>query len=176
MDGPGGVLLAVDLLTKRVETVDAGATVVALWVDSGGRVWYADDARKMLGSYDPSTHRLDESSLPRAGRVVSLVTDGAGTLWVGTDAGEAIPVRPNGVGTTLRIANLRRLAVDQTGRAWYFASSALSSVFAPLSDLAGLQVAPPNLLGPAFDGLGSVWLADAPTGSFYIVTRTAERQ
>jgi streptogramin lyase len=176
--GPGGTLLAVDLSTKRLESVDVGATAVnGLWVDSAGRVWYADDARKMLGSWEPATRHLSESLLPRAGNVVSLVTDGAGTLWVATDAGEAIPVRPNGAGTTLRIGGLLRVSVDPSGRAWYFAATTAGSAFAPLSDLAGLQIAPNNLAGPAFDSAGSVWLADASGGAFYIVTnKTAERQ
>ena len=176
--GPGGTLVAVDLSTKRLESVDVGVVAVdGLWVDSGGRVWYADDARKMLGSYDPATHHLYESPLPRAGNIVSLVTDYAGTLWMATDAGEAIPVRPAGIGTTLRIAGLLRVTVDASGRAWYFAATGAGSTFAPLSDLAGLKIAPANLAGPAFDSVGSVWLADAAGAAFYIVTNgSAGRQ
>ena len=175
--GPGGTLLAVDLSTKRLSSVDVGATAInALWVDSGGRVWYADDARKMLGSYDPATHKLSERLLPRTGNVISLVTDGAGTLWVATDAGEAIPIRPTGDGATLRIAGLLRLTVDSGGRAWYFASVDAGSALAPLTDLAGLQVAPAGLSGPAFDSAGSAWLADARGGVFYIVTNGGGRQ
>jgi len=167
----GGTLIALDVRTKRAQAVDTGATgISAISVDSGGRVSYADAVRKVLGTYDGVSHRLSEIPIARVGRVTSLLTDGAGSRWAGTDAGELIVQRADGNSNVVFAPGpIQVLELDRSGVVWFTSLTAAGVAFGPATDLARAQLGPGTLTGLAFDSRGSAWAADPRGGQFYIV-------
>jgi anti-sigma factor RsiW len=167
----GGTLIALDVRAKRAQAVDTGATgISSISVDSGGRVSYADAVRKVLGTYDEVSHRLSEVPLARVGRVTSLLTDGAGSRWAGTDAGELIVQRADGNSNVVFAPGpIQVLELDGAGVLWFASATAAGVAFGPAADLARAQLGPGTLTGLAFDSQGSAWAADSRDGVFYIV-------
>jgi streptogramin lyase/anti-sigma factor RsiW len=145
--------------------------ISALTIDSAGRIYYADDARGTVGTFDTKTSRLNEVPFTRAGKTTALLVDSTSTLWVGTSSGEIYSVRG---GRALLTVGLQRpvtaFAPDQGGRAWYLAQlpSGLGGfAFAPADN----SRAPKSVSGPAqslhFNAIGRAFLAD-PRGGFYM--------
>src|SRR5207245_1781524 len=81
-------LFVFDPITHRMDSLDlAGTRVSALTVDSQGRLFYADDARGTVGTFDPRTLRLNEVPFARDGTTTALLVDSTSTLWIGTSTG-----------------------------------------------------------------------------------------
>ena len=71
----------------------AGARISALTIDGQGRIYYADDARGTVGTFDPKTSKVNEVPFARRGATTALLVDSTSTLWVGTSTGEIYSVR-----------------------------------------------------------------------------------
>jgi len=165
-------LFVFDPITHRMDSLDlAGTRVSALTVDSLGRLFYADDARGTVGTFDPRTLRLNELPFARNGVTTSMLVDATSTLWIGTSTGEIYSVRGGEAKLTVRLQRpVRGFAPDQSGRAWYLAplpTGLAGYAYAPAD---GSQ-APRSVSGPVqslnFSPIGRAFLAD-PRGGFYM--------
>jgi anti-sigma factor RsiW len=165
-------LFVFDPRTQVMNSVDlAGARISALTIDGQGRIYYADDARGTVGTFDPRNSKVNEVPFARRGATTALLVDSTSTLWVGTSTGEIYSVR-GGKGTlTISLQRpVTAFAPDQGGRAWYLAQlpSGLSGyAFGPADGSRG----PRSISGPAqslnFNAIGRAFLAD-PRGGFYM--------
>ena len=165
-------LFAWDPKTHNMNSYDlAGTRVNALTVDAQGRLFYADDARGTVGTFDPRTSRLNEVPFARNGATTALLVDATSTLWIGTSTGEIYSVRGGAAKLTVRLQRpVSSFAPDQAGKAWYLAPlpSGLSGyAYAPADN----SQAPRSVTGPAqslnFSPIGRAFLAD-PRGGFYM--------
>ena len=165
-------LFVFDPVTQLMNSVDlAGARISALTIDGQGRIYYADDARGTVGTFDPRTSKVNEVPFARRGATTALLVDSTSTLWVGTSTGEIYSVR--GSRGTLTISLQRPVtafAPDQGGHAWYLAQlpTGLSGyAYGPADG----SKAPGSVSGPAqsltFNAIGRAFLAD-PRGGFYM--------
>ena len=145
--------------------------ISALTIDGQGRIYYADDARGTVGTFDPRNSKVNEVPFSRRGATTALLVDATSTLWVGTSTGEIYSVR-GGKGTlTMSLQRpVTGFAPDQGGRAWYLAQlpTGLSGyAFGPADG----SKAPHSVAGPAqslnFNAIGRAFLAD-PRGGFYM--------
>src|SRR5205814_3313295 len=109
--------------TQLMNSVDlVGARISALTIDGQGRIYYADDARGTVGTFDPRNSKVNEVPFTRRGTTTALLVDSTSTLWVGTSAGEIYSVRGGrGVLTFSLQRPVTSFAPDQGGRAWYLA-------------------------------------------------------
>jgi hypothetical protein len=165
-------LFAWDPVTHRMDGFPLGGTrVSALTVDGQGRLFYADDLRGTVGTFDPRTLRLNDIPFARNGVTTAMLVDSTSTLWIGTSAGEIYSVRGGSAKLTVHLQRpVSAFAPDQGGNAWYLA---------PLpSGLAGYSYgpadnsqAPRSVSGPVrslnFSPIGRAFLAD-PRGGFYM--------
>lgn len=165
-------LFVFDPQTQLMNSIDlAGARISALTIDGQGRIYYADDLRGTVGTFDPRTSRVIEVPFARPGTTTALLIDSTSTLWVGTSTGEVYSVRGGAAKLTVSLQRpVTAFAPDQGGRAWYLA---------PLpSGLAGYAYGPTDgsreprsVSGPAqslnFSAIGRAFLAD-PRGGFYM--------
>jgi anti-sigma factor RsiW len=149
----------------------AGARISALTIDSQGRIYYADDRRGTVGTFDPRTSRVIEVAFARRGTTTALLVDSTSTLWVGTSTGEIYSVRGGTATITVSIQQpVAAFAPDQGGRAWYLAPlpSGLAGYAYGPADKSG---APRSISGPVqslnFSAIGRAFLAD-PRGGFYM--------
>jgi anti-sigma factor RsiW len=161
-----------DPRTKLMPSFDfAGARISALTIDAQGRIFYADDVRGTVGTFDPRTLHVNEVPFARAGKTTALLVDSTSTLWVGTSTGEIYSVRGGGAKLTASLQRpVKAFAPDQGGRAWYLAplpSGLTGYAYGPAD---GSQ-APRSIAGPvqslSFSAIGRAFLAD-PRGGFYI--------
>jgi anti-sigma factor RsiW len=161
-----------DPRTKLMPSFDfAGARISALTIDGQGRIFYADDVRGTVGTFDPRTSHVNEIPFARAGRTTALLVDSTSTLWVGTSTGEIYSVRGGRARLTVSLQRpVSSFAADQAGRAWYLAplpSGLTGYAYGPAD---GSQ-APSSVSGPAqslhFSAIGRAFLAD-PRGGFYM--------
>jgi hypothetical protein len=98
------------------------------------------------------------------------LTDGAGSRWAGTDAGELIVQRADGNSNVVFAPGaIQVLELDGSGVVWFTSLTAAGVAFGPAADLARAQLGPGTLTGLAFDSRGSAWAADPGGGQFYIV-------
>src|SRR5438309_1884102 len=165
-------LFAWDPKTHNMNSFDlAGGRVNALTVDALGRLFYADDARGTVGTFDPRTLRLNEVPFGRNGATTALLVDATSTLWIGTSTGEIYSVRGGAAKLTVRLQRpVSSFAPDQGGKAWYLAplpSGLAGYAYAPADN----SQAPRSVTGPAqslnFSPVGRAFLAD-PRGGFYM--------
>jgi streptogramin lyase/anti-sigma factor RsiW len=148
-----------------------GTRISALTVDPQGRLFYADDLRGTVGTFDTKTLRLNEVPFARTGVTTALLVDATSTLWIGTSTGEIYSVRGGAAKLTVSLQRpVSGFAPDHGGKAWYLANlpSGLSGyAYGPA---AGNQ-APRSVTGPAvslsFSPIGRAFLAD-PRGGFYM--------
>jgi streptogramin lyase len=161
-----------DPRTKLMPSFDfAGARISALTIDGQGRIFYADDVRGTVGTFDPRTSHVNEIPFARAGRTTALLVDSTSTLWVGTSTGEIYSVRGGRARLTVSLQRpVSSFAADQAGRAWYLAplpSGLTGYAYGP----ADCSQAPSSVSGPAqslhFSAIGRAFLAD-PRGGFYM--------
>ena len=145
--------------------------ISALTIDGQGRIYYADDARGTVGTFDPRTSKVNEVPFTRRGATTALLVDSTSTLWVGTSSGEIYSVRGSKGTLTLNLQRpVTAFAPDQGGRAWYLAQlpTGLSGYAYGRAD--GSQ-SPTSVAGPAqslnFNAIGRAFLAD-PRGGFYM--------
>jgi streptogramin lyase len=145
--------------------------ISALTIDGQGRIYYADDARGTVGTFDPRTSKVNEVPFTRRGATTALLVDSTSTLWVGTSSGEIYSVRGSKGTLTLNLQRpVTAFAPDQGGRAWYLAQlpTGLSGYAYGRAD--GSQ-SPSSVAGPAqslnFNAIGRAFLAD-PRGGFYM--------
>ena len=90
-------LFVFDPKTQLMNSIDLkGARISALTIDGAGRIYYADDARGTVGTFDPRTSRVNEVPFARMGTTTALLVDSTSTLWVGTSTGEIYAVRGGG--------------------------------------------------------------------------------
>ena len=149
----------------------AGARVSALTIDGQGRIYYADDARGTVGTFDPRNSKVNEVPFTRRGATTALLVDSTSTLWVGTSTGEIYSVRGSKGTLTLSLQRpVTSFAPDQRGHAWYLAqlpSGLMGYAYGPAD---GSQD-PRSVSGPAqslnFSAIGRAFLAD-PRGGFYM--------
>jgi len=156
-------------LMNGFDLVDA--RISALTIDGQGRIYYADDARGTVGTFDPRTSKVNEVPFTRRGATTALLVDSTSTLWVGTSSGEIYSVRGSRGTLTLNLQRpVTAFAPDQGGRAWYLAQlpTGLSGYAYGRAD--GSQ-SPSSVAGPAqslnFNAIGRAFLAD-PRGGFYM--------
>lgn len=165
-------LFAFDPRTHGMDAFGLGDTRVnALSVDRDGRVMYSDDLHATVGTYDPTTQRLREVSLPRRGSTTALVVDDSGTLWLGTSSGDLYSVKG---GSAKQASNVRTpvssLALDLSGRAWYLApipNGIPGFGYAPVDGSQAVRSIPGPAVGLAFSDNGRTLSAD-PRGAFYV--------
>jgi DNA-binding beta-propeller fold protein YncE len=156
-------------LMNGFDLVDA--RISALTIDSQGRIYYADDARGTVGTFDPRNSKVNEIPFTRRGATTALLVDSTSTLWVGTSAGEIYSVRGSkGILTISLQRPVTAFAPDQGGRAWYLAQlpTGLSGyAYGPADG----SKTPRSVSGPAqslsFNAIGRAFLAD-PRGGFYM--------
>jgi anti-sigma factor RsiW/streptogramin lyase len=165
---------------KRRGHMDAfdlrGARLSALTIDPQGRMYFADDVRGTVGTFDPRTSLLNEFGFAKGGVTTSLLVDDTSTLWLGTSAGEVYAVRGGGARLAVTLQRpVTSLALGHTGRAWYLAplpSGLGGYIYAPADG----SLAPRSVAGPAlslsFNPLGRAFLTD-PRGGFYMSTEGA---
>jgi anti-sigma factor RsiW len=168
-------LLAFDPRTRGgMDSYDlVDARVSALAIDTVGRVVYSDDVHARVGILDLARSRVTEVPLARRGTTTALIVDGAGTLWLGTGAGELHWVR----GATTKLAmDLRMpvtsLWVDPDGRAWFLAPTPNGKPgpgfsYAPADGGRAGRSLPGPAVGLAFDESGKAFSGD-PRGGFYV--------
>jgi anti-sigma factor RsiW/sugar lactone lactonase YvrE len=165
-------LFVFDPRTQLMNSVDlVDARINALTIDGQGRIYYADDTRGTVGTFDPRSSRVNEVPFTRRGATTALLVDSTSTLWVGTSSGEIYSVRGSKGTLTLSIQRpVTAFAPDQGGRAWYLAQlpTGLSGyAYGPADG----SKAPKSVAGPAqslnFNAIGRAFLAD-PRGSFYM--------
>jgi streptogramin lyase len=165
-------LFVFDPKTQLMNGFDlAGARISALTIDGQGRIYYADDARGTVGTFDPGNSKVNEVPFARGGATTALLVDSTSTLWVGTNTGEIYSVRGSKGTLTLSLQRpVTAFAPDQAGRAWYLAQlpTGLSGyAFGPADGSKG----PRSVAGPAqslnFNAIGRAFLAD-PRGGFYM--------
>jgi len=165
-------LFVFDPRTQLMNSVDlVGARINALTIDGQGRIYYADDVRGTVGTFDPRTSKVNEVPFTRRGATTALLVDSTSTLWVGTSTGEIYSVRGSKGTLTLSLHRpVTAFAPDQGGRAWYLAQlpTGLSGyAFGPADG----SKAPRSVAGPAqslnFNAIGRAFLAD-PRGGFYM--------
>jgi streptogramin lyase len=145
--------------------------ISALTIDGQGRIYYADDARGTVGSFDPRNSKVNEVPFMRRGATTALLVDSTSTLWVGTSTGEIYSVRGSKGTLTLSLQRpVTSFAPDQRGHAWYLAQlpTGLSGYsYGPADGSQG----PRSVSGPAqslnFNAIGRAFLAD-PRGGFYM--------
>ena len=165
-------LFVFDPKTQLMNSIDLkGARISALTIDGAGRIYYADDARGTVGTFDPRTSRVNEVPFARMGTTTALLVDSTSTLWVGTSTGEIYAVRGGGAKLTISLQRpVSAFAPDQGGRAWYLAplpSGLAGYAYGP----ADKSQAPRSVSGPVqslnFSPIGRAFLAD-PRGGFYM--------
>jgi streptogramin lyase len=165
-------LLAFDPRTHGIDAFDlVAARVNALAVDALGRIVYSDDIHARVGTLDLTTMKISEVNLSRRGSTTALITDGFGTLWLGTSTGDLYSVKG---GSARQVLNVRMpvsaLALDQTGRAWFLApipNGIPGFGFATADGSQGVRSIPGPAAGLAFSDTGKAFLAD-PRGAFYV--------
>ena len=165
-------LFAFDPTTNNMPTYDLGpARVSALAVDNLGRIFYVDDNRRTVGTYDTQTGVLNEVAFARAGTTTGLVVDRNSTLWFSTSAGEIFSVRGSAATLVLGLQRpVTALALDPAGRAFYLAplpTGAVSFRYAEADGGAGGETITGPASSLAFNALGRAWVAD-PRGGFYV--------
>jgi streptogramin lyase len=165
-------LFVFDPKTQLMNGFDlVGARITALTIDGQGRIYYADDARGTVGTFDPRNSKVNEVPFTRRGATTALLVDSTSTLWVGTSAGEIYSVRGSKGILTLSLQRpVTAFAPDQGGKAWYLAQlpTGLSGYAYGRAD--GSHT-PRSVAGPAqslnFNAIGRAFLAD-PRGGFYM--------
>ena len=161
--------------TDLVEAANVGLySVGAMAADSAGRVWFTDETHDKVGLYDRRSHSVEDLELPRTGAVTSMVVDGTGTLWAGTDAGELFAIRN---GALVRSRSLGRpvleLALDAQGKAWFLAGDPAKSMFGQADGVGSAQILPTSIAGVWFDAKSHAWLADRSSAGFFIAVPEA---
>jgi streptogramin lyase len=165
-------LFVFDPRTQLMNSLDlAGAHISALAIDGQGRVFYADDARGVVGTFDPRNSKLNEVPFARRGTTTALMVDSTSTLWVGTSAGEVYSVRGGAAKLTVSLQRpVTSFTADQGGRAWYLAplpNVLAGFVYGPADG----SKAPKSIAGPVqslnFSAIGRAFLGD-PRGAFYM--------
>ncbi|MDQ2912618.1 MAG: hypothetical protein M3T56_05115, partial [Chloroflexota bacterium] len=165
-------LFVFDPKTQLMNSIDlAGARISALTIDGQGRIYYADDARGTVGTFDPRTSKVNEVPFARRGATTALLVDSTSTLWVGTNAGEIYSVRGSRAVLTVSLQRpVTSFAPDQRGHAWYLAqlpTGLTGYAYGPADGSEG----PRSVSGPAqslnFNAIGRAFLAD-PRGGFYL--------
>ena len=165
-------LFVFDPKTQLMNSIDLlGARIAALTIDGQGRIYYADDERGTVGTFDPRTSRVNEVPFARRGTTTALLVDSTSTLWVGTSAGEIYSVRGGAARLTMNLQRpVHAFAPDQSGRAWYLAplpSGLTGYAYGPADN----SQAPRSITGPvqslSFNAIGRAFLAD-PRGGFYM--------
>jgi hypothetical protein len=145
--------------------------VAALAVDNLGRIFYVDDNRSTVGTYDPQTAKLNEVTFARTGTTTGLVVDRNSTLWFSTSAGQIFSVRGSAATLVLGLQRpITTLALDPSGRAFYLSplpTGAESFRYAEADGGAGGDTIAGPASSLAFNALGRAWLAD-PRGGFYV--------
>ena len=165
-------LFVFDPKTQLMNSVDlAGARISALTIDGQGRLFYADDARGTVGTFDPRTSKVIEVPFIRRGATTALLVDSTSTLWVGTSAGEIYSVRGSRAVLTVSLQRpVSTFAPDQRGRAWFLAQLPTGLTGYAYGPADGSQ-APRSIAGPVqslnFSPIGRAFLAD-PRGGFYM--------
>jgi DNA-binding beta-propeller fold protein YncE len=165
-------LFVFDPKTQLMNSVDlAGARISALTIDGQGRLYYADDARGTVGTFDPRTSKVIEVPFIRRGATTALLVDSTSTLWVGTSAGEIYSVRGSRAVLTVSLQRpVSTFAPDQRGRAWFLAQLPTGLTGYAYGPADGSQ-APRSIAGPVqslnFSPIGRAFLAD-PRGGFYM--------
>jgi anti-sigma factor RsiW/streptogramin lyase len=162
---------------KKAGRMDAfdlkDARVSALTIDPQGRIYFADDGRGTVGTFDPRTSLLNEVVFAKGGSTTSLLVDETSTLWLGTSAGELYGIRGGSARLAVRLQRpVTALALGHTGRAWYLAplpSGLGGYLYAPADG----SLAARTVFGPAlslsFNPLGRAFLAD-PRGGIHLST------
>ena len=163
-------ILTLDPATGLVEAANVGLySVGAMAADSAGRVWFTDEVHDKIGLYDRRSHGVTDFVLPRKGAVTSMVVDGSGTLWAGTDAGELFAIQGGILGqSTLLARPVVELALDAQGRAWYLSGDAAQKTVGQVQGRASLQAVPGSVVGLWFDAKSHAWLPDRASSGFYI--------
>ncbi|MDQ2968603.1 MAG: zf-HC2 domain-containing protein [Actinomycetota bacterium] len=165
-------LFVFDPRTQLMNGFDlAGARISALTIDGQGRIYYADDARGTVGTFDPRNSKVNEVPFARGGTTTALLVDSTSTLWVGTSTGEIYSVRGSTGTLTLSLQRpVSTFAPDQGGRAWFLAqlpTGLMGYAYGPADG----SKAPRSVSGPArslnFSPIGRAFLAD-PRGGFYM--------
>jgi ligand-binding sensor domain-containing protein len=165
-------LFVFDPKTQLMNGFDlAGARITALTIDGQGRIFYADDGRGTVGTFDPRTSRVSEVPFARRGTTTALLVDSTSTLWVGTSTGEIYSVRGGGARLTVSLQRpVNSFAADQAGQAWYLAplpSGLTGYAYGPADG----SKAPRSISGPVrslnFNAIGRAFLAD-PRGGFFM--------
>ena len=165
-------LFVFDPKTQLMNSVDlVGARISALTIDGQGRLYYADDARGTVGTFDPRTSKVIEVPFIRRGATTALLVDSTSTLWVGTSAGEIYSVRGSRAVLTVSLQRpVSTFAPDQQGRAWFLAQLPTGLTGYAYGPADGSQ-APRSIAGPVqslnFSPIGRAFLAD-PRGGFYM--------
>jgi len=163
-------ILTLDPNTGKVEATYVGLySVGALAADAAGRVWFSDEARKTIGLYDRTTHTVSELALPREGSVTSMVVDGSGTLWAGTDAGELFAIRGGALVSSRSLGRpVLELTLDPQGAAWFLTNDSVVATSGLARVPAGARVLPASVVGLWFDAKADAWLADRTSAGFFI--------
>jgi DNA-binding beta-propeller fold protein YncE len=165
-------LFVFDPKTQLMNGFDlVGARISALTIDGQGRIYYADDARGTVGTFDPRNSKVNEIPFTRRGATTALLVDSTSTLWVGTSAGEIYSVRGSKGTLTLTLQRpVTSFAPDQAGRAWYLAQLPTGLTGYAYGPADGSKT-PRSISGPAqslnFNAIGRAFLAD-PRGGFYM--------
>jgi streptogramin lyase len=171
----GDRLFSFDSLSRSIEVFTLRADLIV--ADSAGRLWFSDDGSGTYGIYDPQAAQIVDIRAPHRGRTTSLTPEGSGLVWAGTDAGELLALRSDG----LRIsANASRpvaaIAASRAGT-WYLTRPTDRETWlAPMDGHAAAQIAPGTVRSLYVDDVGRVWLADPDARAFYIVITTEATQ
>ena len=169
--GDSSNVLSLDPATKHVSAVDfRTSSITALFADSAGRIWYADDATGGIGYYDQPNHVLVNIPVAKHGSVTALRMDSDGTLWAGTASGDLLTVRL-GVASVAGSAggSVAGLVRDPSGVVWSYATGPGILVYRALTGGGGPRVATTTASSLAFDGHGRAWLGDPDSAEFHIV-------
>jgi ligand-binding sensor domain-containing protein len=168
--GESGMAIAIEPGTNNVTAVDLKtSSVTALFVDTAGRVWFADDGSGGIGYYQRSAKAIVSVPGPTHSSVTALSMDRDGTLWVGTASGEVLTVRL-GILSAVGSAggSVAGLVRDASGRVWSYANAAGAIAYRQLPPSTGAHLAALAASSLAFDGLGRAWFTDPGAGVFYI--------
>jgi len=169
--GNSSNVLSLDPATKHVSAVDFRTSgISALFADSAGRVWYADDATGGIGYYDQSKQVLVTIPSSKHSSVTTLAMDRDGTLWAGTASGDLLTVRL-GVASVAGSAggSVAGLVRDPSGVVWSYASGPGTLVYRALTGGGAAHVAATTASSLAFDGRDRAWLGDSESAAFHIV-------
>ncbi len=164
-------LLTFDPRSGRAQLVAIEQTtdIHSIAADHGGRVWYADDAKRSVGSYDLAAGRLKELGLGQRGVVTGLAFDGRGVLWVATSSGELYGIQEGVVVSSRSVGRpIARLGLQADGAAWFLAPGPDGTLVGPVAGGKD-SLFPTSVSGLVVDGSGRLWLADTAGGGFYLV-------